>query len=429
MVAEADQGGSQKQGAILFLTAVASAAIGGLLTNLMSKVLIDGSGAAASLWIWAGALLFAAIGAGTAYYRTILGYGDFPKGSQERDRYNRLRTGLRTGGYVGPVYERMLRRTLKAVDRFFDDEDQADRTLFPGAFGLKERAPLWTARAYDRCLLVALLYPIAMLLLVWVVSGHRGIAESAIGLPADAGPWVRASILMALAFMVSCFAGFLRLEGWKALVALAAGVGAAAVLISRLGPAAPAACFLAVGFLSAKPGWGATGLLVGILAAATLAGIATLASLDYSIWAILLAVLASTVSFTGLSALLFWAIEAQRRQAQAGMVPGPVDARVPFRGLCDPDLGRRHALLGNRRTAPALPGAAGPGQRPVRLAHARPDPGAASARTRAGGLVAAGVRADRPGRGGGRGGRPCSRHLVDRAVARGSSRSRAGASR
>jgi hypothetical protein len=34
----------------------------------------------------------------------------------------------------------------------------ADRTLFPHAFGLKKAAPLWTAPAFDRCLLLALIY-------------------------------------------------------------------------------------------------------------------------------------------------------------------------------------------------------------------------------------------------------------------------------
>jgi hypothetical protein len=48
------------------------------------------------------------------------------------------------------------------------------RSLFPHAFGLRTPAPLRTAPAFDRCLLLALLYPILTIFLIWAVSGHVG---------------------------------------------------------------------------------------------------------------------------------------------------------------------------------------------------------------------------------------------------------------
>lgn len=56
----------------------------------------------------------------------------------------------------------------------------ADRALFPRAFGLRTPASLWTAPAFDRCLFLALLYPV-----IWAVSGHVGRAEAALHLGLD----------------------------------------------------------------------------------------------------------------------------------------------------------------------------------------------------------------------------------------------------
>jgi hypothetical protein len=41
---------------------------------------------------------------------------------------------------------------------------------------------LWTVRAFDRCLLLVLLYPVATLFVVWVHTGHVGPAERALHL-------------------------------------------------------------------------------------------------------------------------------------------------------------------------------------------------------------------------------------------------------
>jgi ABC-type uncharacterized transport system permease subunit len=67
----------------------------------------------------------------------------------------------------------------------------ADRSLFPYAFGLKTPAPSWTAPALDRCLLLALIYPIAAIFLIWMLSGQVGRAEAALGLRADLPEWQR----------------------------------------------------------------------------------------------------------------------------------------------------------------------------------------------------------------------------------------------
>src|SRR5262245_58984143 len=80
------------------------------------------------------------------------------------------------------MYADRLVAFLNAVDCFFGDAGMADRTLFPHAFGLRTPAPLWTAAAFDRCMLLALIYPIATILIIWAAAGHVGAAEAALQL-------------------------------------------------------------------------------------------------------------------------------------------------------------------------------------------------------------------------------------------------------
>ncbi len=284
--------------AFLFLSAIVSGGISGFLGNVLTKVLLGDRPGDAVAWPWIVGLVFAALAVGIAlYYWTLLGYGGFAARSPERERYNRLRAALKGGGRIAPVYERMLRRTLDAVDRFFGDADQAERTLFPGAFGLRQRAPLWTAQSYDRCLLIALAYPVAVIVLVWAATAHVGPAETALRLPAGAEGWRRALSVATLALLA--FTG-LRAEhakgGWATgwWMVLFAAVGMASVLAVEPG----------IGALAA------TGLLI-ILAAevqprystgtAAVAAAAAVALAVGSISNNLLSIFASVVVLTGVA--------------------------------------------------------------------------------------------------------------------------------
>jgi hypothetical protein len=102
------------------------------------------------------------------HYYGVLGAGAEPVGTRERTDYDALRQRIAAGNWIAREYARRLEIFLNAIDRFFGDEGMADRTLFPHAFGLRRSAPLWTAPAFDRCLLLALLYPVAAIVLIWV---------------------------------------------------------------------------------------------------------------------------------------------------------------------------------------------------------------------------------------------------------------------
>ena len=123
-----------------------------------------------------------------------------PEGSLERQDYDRLRAGLAGGNLAARLYAKWLTAFLDGVERFFGDVGMADRTLFPRAFGLKKPAPLWTAPAFDRCLLLALIYPIATIFVIWAISGHVGPAEAALGLKPDISGWSRGFAAAAMGF-------------------------------------------------------------------------------------------------------------------------------------------------------------------------------------------------------------------------------------
>jgi hypothetical protein len=124
-------------------------------------------------------------------YIGVLGAGGGRKGYPARDAYEAIRTSLSGGNLASRLYADWLTKFLDAVDRFFGDAGMVNRTFFPRAFGLKTPAPLWTAPAFDRCLLLALVYPIVIIFIIWAVSGHVGPAEAALGLKANLAGWRR----------------------------------------------------------------------------------------------------------------------------------------------------------------------------------------------------------------------------------------------
>jgi hypothetical protein len=163
------------------------------------------------------------------YYLGLLAQGSKPEGSIERQDYDRLRASLAGGNLATRLYAKWLTAFLDGVERFFGDAGKADRTLFPRIFGLKKPAPLWTAPAFDRCLLLALIYPIATIFLIWAISGQVGPAEAALGLKPDIPPWSRG--IAAAAYGFSNFALWrsarsARTQGWKSFIWLAAAIGA-----------------------------------------------------------------------------------------------------------------------------------------------------------------------------------------------------------
>jgi hypothetical protein len=137
-------------------------------------------------------------------YRRYLGIlGADRRRPAERQTYDALRESLayRTNA-AARIYADRLTAFLDRVDCFFGDAGIADRTLFPRAFGLRTPAPLWTAPAFDRCLLLAFIYPFLMIFLIWTISGHGGSIETTLHLKSDLPGWRRGAILALAIFPV-----------------------------------------------------------------------------------------------------------------------------------------------------------------------------------------------------------------------------------
>jgi hypothetical protein len=148
-------------------------------------------------------------------YFGVLGASAEPAGSLERQGYDNLRENLATGGPAVRLYSRWLTVFLDVVDRFLGDAGMSNQTLLPRAFGLRTPAPLWTAPAFDRCLLLALIYPLATVYVIWIATGHVGPAEAALGLKADVQGWQRGVGAMSTGFSILAFWSAARSKGSK----------------------------------------------------------------------------------------------------------------------------------------------------------------------------------------------------------------------
>ena len=120
----------------------------------------------------------------------------------ERQVYDRFRDDLAQGNIAARLYAKWLTRFLDWIDRFFGDAGKARQTLFSRVFGLRTPAPLWTASAFHRCLLLAFIYPIATIFIIWDISGHVGPAEAAMGFRPTLG-WQRAVAALGVSILVA----------------------------------------------------------------------------------------------------------------------------------------------------------------------------------------------------------------------------------
>lgn len=105
-----------------------------------------------SLVLFVIAILIVAFHIRVIHYSGILGAGAEPETSPKRQALDALRERLAGDNLVVRLYAEWLKRFLDAVERFCDDADMKGQR----AFRLEKPAPLWTAPAFDRCLLLDL---------------------------------------------------------------------------------------------------------------------------------------------------------------------------------------------------------------------------------------------------------------------------------
>jgi hypothetical protein len=203
----------------------------------------DRGGSAVLDWLTGGSALAAlgrvsfavcALVIGLVYRRYLGILGTDRRKPAERRAYDALRDSLAEGNLAARLYAQRLTRFLDWIDRFFGDAGMADRTLFPHAFGLRTPAPLWTSRSFDRCLLLALIYPVGAIFVIWAISGHIGPAEAALSLAPGLPPWRRGLTFFVFSFMSMAFSRVGRGSDWWRVAwgAVGLGIGIAAVRIA-----------------------------------------------------------------------------------------------------------------------------------------------------------------------------------------------------
>jgi hypothetical protein len=190
-------------------------------------------------------------------YLGVLASGGDRKGSPARAAYDSLRESLSGENVVARIYIQRLRAFLDWMERFFGDVGMADRTLFPHFLGLKTPASSWTAPAFERCLLLALIYPIVTIVLIWVITGHIGPAEAALHLPPGTSGLRRIAGMVLIFLSSYAWSRCYRAEGWVkrfAWLAVASAFASAIAGVYAVAVGVAVAVALAVAFAGAFAG-------------------------------------------------------------------------------------------------------------------------------------------------------------------------------
>src|SRR3954454_15977730 len=124
----------------------------------------------------------------------------------------RLRNALLAGGHWRRLYIQLLTPALDRLDRFLGDADKAAFSL-PSPFGNREAHPYWTGWSFDRCALLALVYPLLSLFVVWVWTGESGPIAEWLGMKHGAVWWSRLIGMAATVIMGFALWRSLRLSG------------------------------------------------------------------------------------------------------------------------------------------------------------------------------------------------------------------------
>ena len=152
------------------------------------------------------------------YFLGLVGQGSQPGDSLERQDYERLRASLAGDSRPANLYAHWLSKFLDWIERFCGDVGMADRTLFPHLFRLTKPAPLWTAPALDRCLLLAVIYPVVTIFIIWMLFGQVGPGETALGLRDDLPEWRRVLGVVAYAMSGLAMWRYTFATGWRSYV-------------------------------------------------------------------------------------------------------------------------------------------------------------------------------------------------------------------
>lgn len=169
-------------------------------------------------------------------YSEILSYGSAPPETHRFRVYNRFRATLSEGGLFKWIFFYGIQNFLLALQRFFLDADKKSSAFTRRTFGLKEPSPLWTAPAFDRCLLLAVIYPLTSIILFWSVIPEVNQAQKVLHLPQELEPWQRGLIFGILVGEIIAVWNIIRRGSWySAIWAVSGGSLAMAAAVATTG--------------------------------------------------------------------------------------------------------------------------------------------------------------------------------------------------
>jgi hypothetical protein len=231
----------------------------------------------------------------------------------------RLRSFLKEGGNLRLGYINLITRALDWLDRFLGDHDKAELSLrLP--FGHWPTRPYWTGWSFDKCMLLAMVYPALTMFITWAATGDVGELGSNLGLHAIPRYLGAAALALVLWIMIGAWLANHRESPWS-LVWLAsvaaASAGAGAIAGSGAVACAVAAAVAVAGSGSPK---GAVAVAVALIGVCTGAVIWANASFNVLVVTIAFAV---TIAVS-LSLLVQWA-SSRRRLGSLWLILWPLE--------------------------------------------------------------------------------------------------------
>lgn len=189
------------------------------------------------------------------YYEAVL-----KEAGKDRDG---LLERLAKGGDLRTLYINAITTLLDRVDKFLGDAGQGQRWV-ARLFGLKGLQPCWTGRSFDTYALLCIVYPLASIIITWLLAGDAGPIGELLLLHKEPDWWTRLISALALVAILLLYHRFAN-SGGRSLFWLAVTVAVGGVATSVGANIVVAVFAFAVGLVFARDVVGGHVMIFGTL--------------------------------------------------------------------------------------------------------------------------------------------------------------------
>lgn len=192
-------------------------------------------------------------------YRTwaVLGSGGDAPDSIQRHQYDAFRNGLAAGNSIQRTYRSLAIHFISWQLQFFGDRYSKPNQLIAKFLGVTTETPLWTAASFDRCVLIAAIYPATCIIFFWALSGSVQKVQESLHLSV-LPPWHRSVVAVALIFQFFAIRRLLNTSSWLSAAWAIAG-GNLSISLAVVGAGLPEVALI---FFVAGIGAASLGLLL-----------------------------------------------------------------------------------------------------------------------------------------------------------------------